>query len=265
MTTKFKWINGQTSTTVDKPMVITTIWIFWLSSDHLDLTPRWHRTLTFSTVNTLIVHSLRIAGLTQGPFTGVLVAPAAFSFIYRYMGNKSEEYPEGYLNGDVLMSFFSITKNSDGTFTHTPGHERIPDNWYKRAIGDEYGIPFLNTDTVLAGLKHPKFLSVGGNTGKVNTFTGLQPEDLTGGIFNAPSLLEGNNLACFAMQFAVQAAPDLIQGSNVISDLTGAMSNLTSALGSSLSGLSCPQLTKIDQSQFGQFPGYAKLKANGQY
>lgn len=76
----------------------------------------------------------------NGPFTGALIAPAAFEFIYRFMSNKSEEYPEGYLNGDVLMSFFSMMKNADGSFTHTPGHERIPDNWYKRAVGDEYSI-----------------------------------------------------------------------------------------------------------------------------
>jgi hypothetical protein len=67
------------------------------------------------------------------------------------------------------------------------------------------------------------------------------------------------------MQFATQAAPDLIKGSGVLSDITGAMSGLTRALGQSIAGLSCPQLTKIDESQFAQFPGYAKLKANGQY
>ena len=201
----------------------------------------------------------------NGPFTGVLVAPAAFEFIYRFMSNKSEEYPEGYLNGDVLMSFFSVTKNDDGSFTHTPGHEAIPDNWYKRAIGDEYSIPFLNTDTVEAALKYPKFISVGGNSGTPNSFVGIAPEDITGGVFNGASLLQGNNLACFAMEFAVQAAPDLITQSGVLSDLTGALSALTAALGQATADLSCPQLTKIDESQFSQFPGYAKLNGNGQY
>jgi hypothetical protein len=104
------------------------------------------------------------------------------------MSNKSEENPEGYLIGDVLMSFFSMAKNDDGSFTHTPGHECISENWYKRAVGDEYNIPFPNTDTVLAGLKYPKFLSIGANTGKVNSFVGVQPEDISGGAFNAQSL-----------------------------------------------------------------------------
>ena len=74
----------------------------------------------------------------SGPFADVLVAPVAFEFIYRFMSNKSEEYPEGSLKGDVLMSFFSMIKNADGSFTHSPDNERIPDNWYKRAVGDEY-------------------------------------------------------------------------------------------------------------------------------
>src|SRR4051794_34579294 len=41
----------------------------------------------------------------NGPFSGVAVQPAAYTFIYRFMGNKSAEYPEGYLDGKVLKSF----------------------------------------------------------------------------------------------------------------------------------------------------------------
>ncbi|TVY23957.1 Aromatic peroxygenase [Lachnellula hyalina] len=201
----------------------------------------------------------------NGPFTGVLVAPAAYEFIYRFMGNKSAENPEGYLNGDVLMSFFSMTKNDDGSFTHTPGNERIPDNWYKRAIGDEYSIPLLALDTVAAALEYPKFLSVGGNTGTVNSFVGVLPEDITEGVFNAATLTQGNNLACFSMQFLAQAAPDLIKGSGVISDILGAVTRLTGAVSTAISGLSCPQLTQIDESQFDQFPGYSEMKPDGTY
>jgi hypothetical protein len=90
------------------------------------------------------------------------------------------------------------------------------------------------------------------------------PVDITGGVFNSASLTEGNSLACFAMRFATQAAPDLIKESGVLSDITGAMLNLTSALGQSIAGLSCTHLTKINESQFAQFPAYAKLKGYGQ-
>jgi len=45
----------------------------------------------------------------NGPFTGVAVQPAAYTFIYRFMANHSAEYPEGRLSKSVLKSFFSIT------------------------------------------------------------------------------------------------------------------------------------------------------------
>ena len=46
-------------------------------------------------------------------FSGVGVQPAAYTFIYRFMANKSAEHPEGQLTQDVLKSFFGITENSD--------------------------------------------------------------------------------------------------------------------------------------------------------
>lgn len=82
----------------------------------------------------------------NGPFTGVAVQPAAYSFIYRFMANHTAEYPDGILNQDVLRSFFAITGDS-GSFENQHGWERIPDNWYRRAIGDEVGIPYLSLIT----------------------------------------------------------------------------------------------------------------------
>lgn len=72
----------------------------------------------------------------NGPFTGVAVQAAAYSFIYRFMANHTAENPAGILNQDVLKSFFAITGES-GSFENQDGWERIPDNWYRRAIGDE--------------------------------------------------------------------------------------------------------------------------------
>lgn len=63
----------------------------------------------------------------NGPFTGVLVQPAAYTFIYRFMSNKSAEYPEGYLNGDVLKSFFSITGDK-GNFQWKEGYGEYSTN-----------------------------------------------------------------------------------------------------------------------------------------
>ncbi|EGP89784.1 uncharacterized protein MYCGRDRAFT_90507 [Zymoseptoria tritici IPO323] len=151
----------------------------------------------------------------NGPFTGVLVQPAAYTFIYRFMGNK-----------------------------------------YKRAIGDEYSIPFLQADTALAAQKYPKFLNVGGNTGKVNTFTGVDASDISGGVYNTRTLGEGNNAMCFATQFLAQAMPDMIKCSGVLNDVLGAMSQFTQSLNGAFGALNCPQIEKLDKSQFDQFPGY---------
>ncbi|KAI5356853.1 Putative chloroperoxidase [Septoria linicola] len=196
----------------------------------------------------------------NGPFTGVLVQPAAYQFIFRFMGNKSEEHPQGQLNTDILNSFFGVEMvNGELTKIGGGGFERFPENWYKRAIGDEYSIPFLNSDTALAGLKYPKFLSVGGNLGKANTFTGVNPSDLTGGVYNAQMLSQGNNAMCFGSQFLAQAMPDMIKCSGVLGDLTGSLSSFTSAFNTAFGGLNCPQLEKIDNDQFKKFPGYTNL------
>ena len=45
----------------------------------------------------------------NAPFSGVVASPAAWSFIYRFMANKSSEYPQGQLGGEVLKSFYGIT------------------------------------------------------------------------------------------------------------------------------------------------------------
>ena len=73
--------------------------------------------------------------------------PAAYTFIYRFMANKSAEYPQGKLDGEVLKQFFSITGN-DGNFKYTPGYERIPDNWYKRNDADVYTIPYCTLPAI---------------------------------------------------------------------------------------------------------------------
>ena len=178
------------------------------------------------------------------------------------MANKSAEHPEGYLNGDVLKSFFSIT-GSSGSFKYTPGWERIPNNWYKRAVGDEYTIPYFNIDLNAAALQYPQFLDVGGNTGKTNTFTGIDIKNLTGGVYNAQTLTQGNNLTCFGYQMAQQLSPDILKG--LFSDITAAEAKITNAVTQATANLACPQLSSIDKSQFSKYPGYTKLKSNGQY
>lgn len=188
----------------------------------------------------------------NAPFSGVAASAAAYTFMYRFMSNKSEEHPDGYLDGDTLKSFFSIT-GEPSSFVYKAGNERIPDNWYKRAIGDEYGLALLATDIADAALEHPQFLSVGGNTGEVDTFTGVDIEQLTDGAYNSKSLLEGNNLACFTFQASQAAAPDILKG--LFGSVTKPLAQLNNAVDNAISALSCPQFSKLDTSQLYQFPG----------
>jgi hypothetical protein len=66
----------------------------------------------------------------NGPFTGVLVQPAAYTFIYRFMANHSAENPIGLLSHEVAQSWFGI-KGSNGQYTAEQGTERIPNNWVR--------------------------------------------------------------------------------------------------------------------------------------
>ena len=114
------------------------------------------------------------------------------------MANKTEERPQGVLNSDILKTFYAIT-GEDGDFQYKRGHERIPDNWYTRNADDTYSIAYLISDDLEMVLQHLDLDSIGGNTGTVDTFTGVDVANLTGGLLNAATLMEGNNLFCFAM------------------------------------------------------------------
>lgn len=64
----------------------------------------------------------------NGPFSGVLVQPAAYTFIYRFMANHSEANPAGLLTYDVIQSWFGV-QGTNGNYNAVQGAERIPENW----------------------------------------------------------------------------------------------------------------------------------------
>jgi hypothetical protein len=195
------------------------------------------------------------------PFAGVLVSPAAYSFPPRMMANHSEEYPEGYLDRQTFASFFGVEGDNEDNFVVQQGWERIPDNWYKRPIDDEFSIPDFLVDVLEHAAYYPRLLSFGGNTGKPNTFQPVDLGDLTGGVLNAATLLEGNNLECFAFQSILAAAPDLL--GSTFTDVTAAMTPLLDKLMSLIGTGTCPQLEAYNQDLFNDYPGYTQ--AYGSY
>ena len=95
------------------------------------------------------------------------------------MSNKSAAYPEGFLDRNTLKSFYAMNGTNDSDLIYTPGAEMIPENWYTRAVSDPYDVPFAAADLKTMISQHPETLAFGGNTGTVNSFTGIDVGDLT--------------------------------------------------------------------------------------
>lgn len=96
-----------------------------------------------------------------------------------------------------MKSFYGVSGDRSN-FVYQKGHERIPDNWYKRSV--DYGLVQLNLDVVHFVTRYPEFGSVGGNVGAVNSFTGVDLVHPASGVLNVPNLLEANNLLCFVLE-----------------------------------------------------------------
>ncbi|KAL2071215.1 hypothetical protein VTL71DRAFT_12450 [Oculimacula yallundae] len=182
----------------------------------------------------------------SNPFSG-LVAPDAHNFVVHLMSNRSADNMGGVLNGEVLKSFFAVT-GTPGNFVHNRGQERIPENWYKRPTSQPMNTVDTNVDT-------------GGNTGKTNSFVGVDLGDLTGGVMDGASLLEGNNLSCFLLQASMaglaDAAIPLLQPVGQILEF------MSKNLDPQIKGLNCPQLSNFNNELFNKYPG-ASYKAQGQ-
>ncbi|CAG8071900.1 unnamed protein product [Penicillium salamii] len=188
-----------------------------------------------------------------GAFSTVVVVPAAYNFVINFMSNHSEEHPSGYLDGYNFKQFFGVT-GTPGSFKWQRGQERIPENWYKRPTISPYNLADVFVDVGIGYLAYPNTLKIGGNTGKVNSFTGVNVEDLTSGVLNAKNLFEGDNFACFAFVLLQQGIPHFLKGP--LEDINNATSFLAPFLEPLLGKLTCPELGKFDQSLFNSFPGH---------
>lgn len=100
---------------------------------------------------------------------------------------------------------------------------------------------------------YPGIVRIGGNTGTVNSFAGVDLQDLTGGVFNLATLGQGNNGACFLLQASLAGLPD------ITNPLLGAVGSVLGwakqQLGPITQQLNCPQLATFDNKLFAKFPG----------
>lgn len=117
---------------------------------------------------------------------------------------------------DLIRVFLNLCSCKDATCgtlltlfrqTHSPGQERIPLNWYRRPTTNQYNLVEVVADLVISNAAYPGILRIGGNTGTTDSFTGVDLQDLTGGVFNSETLLDGNSGACFLYQATLAAMP----------------------------------------------------------
>lgn len=140
------------------------------------------------------------------------------------------------------------------------GHEQIPTNWYRIPV--DYTLVQLNLDLIEWYVKYPTVLSVGGNMGEVNSFVGLDFSDMTGGVLNAETLLEGNGLTCFAFEVVKTFAPDSL--STLFRLLAVPLELITEAADSVILNLECPEFDNLQVggtdlwTKLMSFPGAAK-------
>jgi hypothetical protein len=216
-------------------------------------------------------HNRKLYSIANNPnyfspaFAGVAFTPAAHLFVFELMANHSTEYPRGLLTPETLMQFFSYTPNRDGSLKYTYGHERIPDNWYKRANDDPWTLPDIVAGVAQQCAAYPSTCKVGGNTNGVNTFTGVDLGDISGGFFNAQSFTDPAKLGCFISQNIQAEAPSSLEAVFTGATLVQALAQIPIKLLPALAPLgSCTGLPKGKTvSQYGNgFPG-AKIQNSG--
>lgn len=88
------------------------------------------------------------------------------------MSNHSAEQPNGYLNRDMIKTFFGVT-GEPGSFVAHQGYERIPEQWYRRPSSNSYDLTRALADVATGYAQDPSTFKLGGNANGVNTFTGM--------------------------------------------------------------------------------------------
>jgi hypothetical protein len=166
-----------------------------------------------------------------------------------------------------------------GNFEYKFGWEQIPENWFRTPA--TYGLVELNLDIVNWVSQHPELarytsialvlktppanttISIGGNTGEVNSFVGLNLANITGGVLNIENLLEDNNLMCLALEVVKTFAPNSL--SPLFTTLSVPLRLLQGAISAPILSLACPEFADLAmngrslwEGLLGQFPGAAR-------
>ncbi|KAG5987184.1 hypothetical protein E4U43_005192 [Claviceps pusilla] len=213
-------------------------------------------------------HNRKLYSIANNPnyFSPVVaslaVTPAAHTFVWALMANHSAEDPRGFLEHHVLDDFFSYKLQPDGSRKYSHGRERIPENWYRRSHKDPWTLADIVLGVASQCLAHPSTCQVGGNTGAVNSFQGINLGDLSGGLINVlDDLHDPARLSCFLAQSIRAEVPSSL--ANIFQGvlLDEALALVNEKLLPSLSELlgTCPHLPpgRAIHQYASQFPGAA--------
>jgi hypothetical protein len=154
------------------------------------------------------------------PYAGVIFTFGAHMFAYQLLANHSVEYPRGFLTPDVFESFFSYTRDENDNLVYTYGHERIPDNWYRRADDDAWTLADILLSTAQNCLAYPSNCAIGGNTGTVNSFSGVDLGNISGGLVTSvEDLTDPEKLGCFLSQVVQADVPSFLDNVGALSEV----------------------------------------------
>lgn len=193
------------------------------------------------------------------PYAGVAFTFGAHMFAWELLANHSAEYPRGFMPKELFMTTFGYTRDSAGKLQFNHGTERLPENWYKRSPKDPWGLADIGTSTAQQCASYPSSCLVGGNTGEVNSFSGVNLGDISGGFVNSvEDLQDPDRVGCFIGQMIIADTPsslsNVLEGTALVTALGMIDTTLKPALGSFGS---CPNLPpgRAQHEYDGQFPG----------
>ncbi|KAF2498991.1 Cloroperoxidase [Lophium mytilinum] len=179
----------------------------------------------------------------SGPYTGMIGRNAGYAFTTRLLSNHSAEHPLGQMTKNVLKSFWAVYEDSKqpSGLVYKRGQEQIPSNWYRIPV--DYSLVQLNVDLLQWYLKYPATLSIGGNMGKVNSFVGVDFDDITGGVLNSATILEGNGLICFVLEVVKTFAPNSL--ATIFKTLATPLELITDTIAAPILSLACPEFEDL--------------------
>lgn len=144
----------------------------------------------------------------QSAFGGLVVTTAAERFVAEFAANNTVDengYNRIYLDEPNLLAFFGVEKDSKGEYKYTPGTEHLLPSWTRRPLHATFGLDDIVLNLLHAASIDPSLISLGGNTGTVNSFAGVDAGDITGGVLHTANLIQDPQaLACFLYQTGIE-------------------------------------------------------------